>query len=417
MNRSLLFFLSLGIVSGISLSCSSSDASDVAVYKVKRGDFFDKIIVSGELEAVSSRVISTPALSWSMGFPKVAKIVDDGKRVEKDELLVQFDPSEVEKTITDARNELEIANAELAKARVNHESQLEELKADLQMAEISYRISKLKLEQSSFEADIDRKKIELDLEKAGISLEQARQEIENRRKVQREELSKLELKVQQAQTKLDQAQDTLKSLTITAPTLGIAIIKDSWMTGLKIQVNDQVYPGMPLIGLPDLSAMKAVVLVNEVDIARIEKGKAAVVKLDAFPETSFSGKVTEIATLARNKKENSNVKVFDTTILLDGVTEKMMPGMTVNSEIIIDKIPDTLFIPLEALFIKENKPLVYLRKSSKFEPCDVVIGPESTDYVIIEKGLKEGDEVALVDPTVKPAALGEKKTAGEKESK
>ncbi len=415
MKSGLALFLTISVLAAVQLSCTSQGTADVAVYTVTQGDFVDKLTVSGELEAVKSQVISAPSLSWSMGFPKIAKIVDDGQRVEKGDLLVQFDASEVEKAYSDAANELEIASAELTKASVNHSSQLEELEADLKMAEISHKISKLKLEQATFESDIDRKKIELDLEKAEINLEQARQEIENRRKVQFEELSKLELKVQQARIKLAQAQETLNNLSIYAPTPGIAILRESRMTDEKYQVDDQVYPGWPLIGLPDLSVMQAEVEVNEVEISRIEEGQEAVVRLDAFPEKSFSGKVTEIATLARNKRRNSDVKVFDTIILLDDGDDKLMPGMTVNCEIIVNRLPDTLFVPLEALFIKDGEKIVYLRNGTGFEPRKIVTGAESNNYVIIVEGLAEGDQVALVDPTALQKEAEVKKTDSQEE--
>jgi HlyD family secretion protein len=389
------------IVLGFLVSCSSQGERNIEVYSVKRGEFVNSITVTGELEAVNSQVIFAPYLRGPMGMPKIAQIVDDGKRVEEGELLVQFDPAEVRKTIEDAESELEIATAELAKAKVSNESEMADMSADLEIAELAYKISKLRLEQASFKAEIERKKIELDLEKAAIQLEQARKDIENREKVQQEEINKLELKVQQAQTKLQQAEETLASLTIRAPSPGIAIIRESFLTREKYQVNDQVYSGWPLIGLPDLSSMKAVVEINEVDISKIDTTQTALIRLDAAPDTSFHGHVVEIATLARNKKRNSKVKVFDATILLNENDEKLMPGMTVSCEIIVDRVPEVLFIPLEALFIKDGKNVVYVQNGSDFEPRKVETGIESDNYALITGGLKEDDRVALTDPTIK----------------
>lgn len=258
------------IVLGFLVSCGSGGERNIEVYSVKRGEFVNSITVTGELEAVNSQVIFAPFLRWSRGTPKIAKLVDDGKQVEQGELLVQFDASEVQKAISDAEAELEIATAELVKAKVSNESDMADLSADLEIAELSYKISKLRLEQASFKAEIERKKIELDLEKASIQLEQAGKDIENRKKVQKEEVSKLELKAQQARTRLQQAEETLASLTIYAPSPGIAIIRRNRRTDEKFQVDDQVHRGWSLIGLPDLSSMEAVVEINEVEISKIE---------------------------------------------------------------------------------------------------------------------------------------------------
>ena len=389
----------LALVSLLALACGGTQDGGIETYTVKYGEFVNSITVSGDLASMNPQVISAPALSWSVGMMTIADIVEDGMRVEKGKLLIQFDPSTVQNTITDAEDELEITQAELAKVRANHSSEIGELEADLEIAGLNYRISKLKLEQATYEAEIERKQIELNLQQAKINLEQARQDIESRKSVHREEISNVKLKVSQAVTKLEQARETLASLTVLAPSPGIAIIRENRTTDDKFQVDDQVYPGWSMIGLPDLDSMKAMVEINEVDIARIDTGQDALVRLDAYPDTTFRGRVTEVSTLARNRKRNSNVKVFDATVLLEQGGEKLMPGMTVSCEIVVERVPDILFLPLDAVFVIEGESIVYLRRHTGFEPRSVVTGAQNDDYVIITQGLEEGDRVALRNPT------------------
>ncbi|MFC2075596.1 efflux RND transporter periplasmic adaptor subunit [candidate division KSB1 bacterium] len=386
------------------LACAAKQEDTVELYTVSRGDFINTITVTGELEAVNSEMISTPFLSWHQaGMPKIIEIVDDGERVEKGDILVQFDTAEIEKTILDAETELEIAEAEVAKAIATQKSEVEELTADLEIAGLNHKISQLELEQATFEAVIKRREIELNLEKSAIALQRASEEIGNRQRVHRQELSRLELKRDQAKTKLSQAQETLASLTISAPSPGIAIIRENRTTDAKFQVGDQSHPGRPLIGLPDLDNMKAEVMINEVDIAKVDTAQRVVVRLDAYPDTSFKGRVKEIGTLARSKTRNSKVKVFDVEVLLEDSDERLIPGMTVSSEIEVSRLPDTLFVPLEALFAKENRNVVYVLNGAGYEEREVSTGDESGNYVIVAEGIKEGDKVALRDPTILPA--------------
>ncbi len=387
------------LISLIAISCQSNTDVSVETYTVKRGDFVISVIETGELEAVNSKTISSPGIPWHLGSLKIAKLVEDGKQVQKDEVVAEFDKTEVQKNLDDATANLDIALAELRKAMAEQASQIEELEANLQKSELQHRISKLELEKAAFEADIEKKKIELDLEKAGISLETARQEIENKKKVHHEELSKLKLKVKQERTRVKEAEETLDKLTVKAPAPGIVILKKNWSTGEKIQVDDEVWRGQDLIGLPDLSRIQAKVEVNEVDISKIDTSQKVLTKLDAFPDTSFSGRVTDIAVLARNKERDSKVKVFDVTVLLAESDTTMMPGMTVSCEIIVDEFADTLFVPLEALFNKAGETIVYVKKGNDFKPRSVSAGAENDDYVLITEGLKEGEQVALVDPT------------------
>ena len=249
-------------------SCSKNRDISIDTYTVKKGTFVSKVTETGELEAVNSEMISAPSISWRFGALKITKLVDDGKQVEKGELLVEFDKTEVEKSTIDAKAELEIAKAELRKAEANNTSQIEELEADLQSMKLQHRISELNLEKASYESEIRRKEIELNLEKSSISLKKAEQEIENQKKINQEEISKLALKVKQVENKLEEANDTMAKLSVIAPAPGIAIIEKSWMTGNKYQVDDQPFSGWPLIGLPDLSLIQASVQINEVDIKK-----------------------------------------------------------------------------------------------------------------------------------------------------
>ncbi|MFQ5638524.1 MAG: efflux RND transporter periplasmic adaptor subunit [bacterium] len=387
------------------LACGSSSDTPIETGKVTRGDFLVSVIETGELEAVNSQTISAPMIPWNLGGLKISKLVEDGKQVEKDEVLADFDKTEVQKNLDDAKAALEIALAEVRKALATQASEIEELQSNLKKSELQKRISQLELQKAGFEADIRKKEMELDLQKADIALAKARQEITNKKKVHREELSKLHLKVKQERTKVEEAEETLAKLTVRAPSPGIAILKKNWNTGNKIQVDEEVWRGQPLIGLPDLSLLQAMAQVNEVDISKIDTSLQAVIKLDAFPDTSFAGTVSDVAVLARNKERDSKVKIFDVTILLSEKDSTLMPGMTVSCEIIVNKIPDTLFVPLDALFKLDGETVVYLRKGDDFKPRAVTTGAENDDYVVIVQGLQPGDEIALIDPTQEHVAF------------
>ncbi|MFQ5605341.1 MAG: efflux RND transporter periplasmic adaptor subunit [bacterium] len=402
-----------GVATFCIFACHSNSERAVETFVVKRGNFVLSVIENGELEAVNSKTISAPMIPWNLGGLKIAKLVDDGQQVEKGQVLMEFVKTEVQKNLDDARANWDIAQAELRKTRATQQSELDELEMNLKKSELQFRISQLELQKATFEADIEKKRIELDLEKSRISLEKARQEISNKKKVHHEELSKLKLKVKQERTKVEEAQETLEKLSMKAPAPGIAILKKNWNTGNKIQVDDDVWRGQPIIGLPDLSLMQAIVQVNEVDIGKIDTALKAVIKIDAYPDSSFPGKVTEIAALARNKERDSKVKVFDVTVVLEETDKTLMPGMTVSCEIVVKEIPDTLFVPLDAIHQKDGQTVVYLKNGDEFKPQPVVLAEENDDFVIIAQGLAAGDEISLMDPTAAPVSTdgqeGEKK--------
>lgn len=370
----------------------------IETYSLKKGTFRFTVTETGELVAVNARSISAPMIDYRLGSLKISQLVDDGAEVKEGDMLVEFDKSEVQKRLQDSQAELEIAQAELRKAVASQKSQIEGLEADLEKSRLQHEIAKLNVELSGHQAAIDKKRLELQLNDAAIDLDQAIEKLRNQKRLNEQDIAKLELKVNQAKNKLDDAYTTIELLTVLAPAPGIAIIEKNWSTDTKFQVDDQPWRGSGLIRLPDLSLMQANVMINEVDIAKIDSGQTAQVTMDAYPDTSFSAHVSNVATLARNKERGSKVKIFDVMLLLDENDKKLMPGMTVSCEILIDQIDDTLFIPLEAVFMNENGPYVYLKKGRGFEQKSVETGPENDDHVIIIYGLEETDEIALSDP-------------------
>ena len=380
-------------------ACKDKNAQQVSTGKVTKGIFYIDMHEEGELEAVNAINISSPSISWRFGGNmKISYIVKDGTEVNAGDTVVIFDPSDVNKGIVDAQSKIEISAAELEKMIAQQESDLEELRADYEVTRISHEISKINFEQAEYESDMMKKQIQLNLEKAEIALERAKEQIDNRIKINVEEIKQKKLSIDQDQARLNEANDALRQLTVVTPSPGIAIISRSWQSGNKYQVGDQVWSGQPLISLPDLSQLKATVRINEVDIAKIVKGLNVEIKPDAFSESKFTGVVKEVANLAVNKEGSTKIKVFPVEIYLSETHKDLLPGLTVSCRIIVDKLEEVLYVPIEAIRTEAGKNFVYKKSGTGFEKVEVETGRNNSDYTIIASGLNEGDEIALMDP-------------------
>ena len=191
-------------------SCSKKkEVTEVALGKVTKGTLYLEIFEEGEVEAINSTNITAPNISWRFGNLKITSIVKDGKEVQEGDTLIVFDPSEVLKGVTDAESRLEINMAELERMEAQHQSDLEELRADYEVTRISQEISKIRFESAGYEADIKRKEIQLNLEKANIALARAKEQIDNRIKIQKEEIKQKKLSIDQDKARLDEAHETL----------------------------------------------------------------------------------------------------------------------------------------------------------------------------------------------------------------
>ncbi|NDW18798.1 HlyD family efflux transporter periplasmic adaptor subunit [Dysgonomonas sp. 216] len=379
-------------------ACGEKETEQIPIGKVTKGTLYIDMHEEGEIEAVSSINLSSPSISWRYGSLKITEIVKDGHEVKAGDTLIVFDPSEVQKAIVEAEQRLEINKADLEKLIAQQQSDLEELRADYEVTRISQEISKIRFESAVYESDVKKREIQLNLEKADIALERAKEQIDNRVKIQKEEIKQKNLSIVQDQNRLQDAFETLKKLSVVTPSPGIAIISRNWSTNNKFQIGDQCWSGFPLIQLPDLSKLKATVKINEVDIAKISKGLKVEIKPDAFSDSVFTGTVTSVANLAVNKNGSSKIKIFPVEILLNETHKNLLPGLTVSCRLLVDKIDDVLYIPLDALQTEGDVNYVYKKTSGGYDKVEVKTGNSNSDYIIITEGLKENDNIALVNP-------------------
>ncbi len=388
----------LALIAILPTACKKEKVQEVPLGKVTQGTFYIDIYEEGEIEAIRSTNASSPTISWRYGILKITQIVKDGKEVQAGDTLMVFDPSEVRKGVTEAESRLQMSEAELVKMEAQQSSDLEDLKADYEVARISQEISKIKFESAGYEANIKKKEIQLNLERANIALDRAKEQIDNRIKIQREEIKQKHLSMDQDRAQLTEANETLKKLFVISPASGIAIVGKNWSTGNKYQVGEQCWPGMPLIQLPDLSALKATVKVNEVDISKITKGLKVEIKPDAFSNSKFTGTVTSVANLAVNKDNKSKVKVFPVEININETSDKLLPGLTVSCRIIVGTIKNAMYVPLDAVHSEGDVSYVYKKTTKGFEKTTVQTGASNADFIVITKGLALNDKLAMADP-------------------
>ena len=206
-------------------------------------------------------------------------------------------------------------------------------------------------------------------------------------------------RIEEASAKLDLARQQLARCEVRAEVPGIVVYKDVFFGSeqRKPQVGDQVWANQPLIILPDISRMVVETRVRETDIHKVERNQDVAVRVEAYPDLRLSGKVTLVGTLAQEERERRGTKFFSVTVQLDQSEPRLRPGMTARVQIEVEERPRALFVPLEAVFERDGRTIVYLA-GRRPTPRDVVLGPSNADFVVIEKGLTRGERVLLRDP-------------------
>jgi RND family efflux transporter MFP subunit len=259
-----------------------------------------------------------------------------------------------------------------------------------------------------FEAEVRRREQELQLERSLNDVKRAETKLESQRVINTEEERKLELRVSQAKAELEKAIVDKESLTLTAPMAGLVVYPKVWSGGSnpqKVQEGDTPWPGQPIIELPDLSEMEVATEVSEIDVSKVELGQKVEIRLDAFPESLFVGSVTSVATLAKERGEENPAKVFEVTVVIDNTSPILRPGMTASARIIVDELPERLWIPVDGVFSADDTTVVYRVEGGSLLQTPVALGPKNENAVVVTAGLDVDDVVSLVEPGVQIETL------------
>jgi hypothetical protein len=166
--------------------------------------------------------------------------------------------------------------------------------------------------------------------------------------------------------------------------------------GTKRKAGSTINPFDRVIAtLPDLTSMISKVYVNEIDINKIKTGQKVSINVDAFPKKAYTGSIFTIANIGE-VLPNSDSKMFEVLVKLDGSDTDLRPTMTTGNKIIIRTYNDAIYVPTECVHTgTDGIPFVYGKNNTKNY---VMLGEANDKNVIIQKGLKSGTMVYLIEP-------------------
>jgi RND family efflux transporter MFP subunit len=213
---------------------------------------------------------------------------------------------------------------------------------------------------------------------------------------------------------------------VTSPMHGVVIKKGVELGDTITSGVSSFNAGTVVFTVADLASLIIKVNLNEVDIAKVKVGQPVRITLDAYPQSSFTGKVRFVAPAADLVEK---IKVFRVEVTLDELTDAFKTGMSANVEILGEKRDRAVSVPLEALQRRDGQTVVYRMKETLtppdiakakdgltgrgkfiwladhwkdyFDVVPVKAGIATLERVEILSGLKANDQVSLEDPSKK----------------
>ncbi|HVE79008.1 MAG TPA: efflux RND transporter periplasmic adaptor subunit [Gemmatimonadaceae bacterium] len=306
---------------------SRGKAVEVRIEPVSRRDLVASVTASGQVRPRSKVDVSADITG------RITRLaVKEGQIVSRGQFLLQIDPAQAEAAVQRAEAALASARAQAAQARANF----------IQSERNHQRSAEIRKANPQLVSD--------------EQLEQLRTAVE----VNKALLESADHTVEQSQASLRDARSSLSKTTIVAPMPGR-------VTRLNVEQGETAIMGTlnkdaaTLLTVSDMSVLETRVKVDETDVARISIGDSAQVQIDAFPDTTFIGRVVEISnssvksTAAVATGATDQAVDYEVTIELLNAPNETRPDFSATAKIVTDTRPAALSIPIIALTVRENE--------------------------------------------------------------
>ena len=363
---------------------------------------------SGEILAERYADVGSSVMGRVVELP-----VTEGEEVSAGDLLARIDPIQ-------AQSELQAAEAAIQAFEAEAKSATEQVvaaRADLELAEAEARESTINLErlETLYRQDLVPAS-ELDAARAMAESRNARVSSARAAVTRSESTGEAAMRrVQQAQAQADRARDILEKTSIEAPISGV-VSRLQVRQGEMVVIGIQNQPGTVLLTVSDLSELNAEVKVAEADVLRVAVGQEATVRLEAVPDATFRGRVTEVGASALPQlTAGAAAREFRVEIRLLDAAPGIRPGLTCDAEILVGEQQDVIVLPLQSVVIRTREDgsesrgvFTVTEGAARFLPVEtgmiggldievqgidqdtqVIIGP----YQIL-RGLEDGDPVS-----------------------
>jgi HlyD family secretion protein len=377
----------------------NKDASEILI-SVESGMFQVDVETTGELEAKNSVKIYGPTKlrEFRIHQVKIDEIIEEGTEVKKGEWIATLDRSELMNKIQDRQLEVDQKMSQYTQIRLDTTLQMRQARDELINLKYGIEEKQISLDQSKFEPPATIKQNEINLEKAKRAYTQASENYGIKAEQNTAKMQEVSANLRKSQNELGALTNVMGEFTIIAPEDGMLIYRKGY-DGKPMKEGSTISAWDPIVAtLPDLAVMISKTYVNEVDVRKIKAGQKVELGLDAFPDKQFTGEVIKVANVGE-QRPNSDAKVFQVNIQINGRDDLLRPSMTTSNKIVISSLDSATYVPLECLHSKDDSiTYVYKKDGLSVKKQEVQVGDNNMNEAVILGGITVGDRLYLSIP-------------------
>ena len=290
-----------------------------------------EVRLKGTTQAIQARAVLAPMLSGQqVGTLTITKLLPPGTHVRRGDVLVEFDRQAQMRDAFDKQAEYTKLVDQVAQEQAKEDAARAKDETELHQAESDLTRAELEMQKVELLSRIDGEKAQEDLEQAKATLQQLRETFELKRKAAKAAIRIHEIQRDRTQQTMIHARANAELMQVHSPLDGVVVLNTVWKEGKmgEVQEGDQIRPGVPFMQVVDPSRMQVTVEVNQEDFLALKIGQKVKVRLDAYPEMVFDGRLEQIAPVARNGNFSPKVRTFTAIFSIEGNDPRLMPDLS-----------------------------------------------------------------------------------------
>jgi RND family efflux transporter MFP subunit len=376
---------------------------EVPVQRVRKGDFVIAVKTRGEIKSVRSETLAAPQVPEV----RIVKLAESGRMIRKGEIVVEFDQASQEQALLERETSVRTVDSEVVQTKASHRMIDESDGMSKMTAEYNLERSKLEASKAEVVSEIEGAKNRIDVGISQGELTQVMTTIKAHEVGQNADLERLQQKKDKAVRDMERTRSYLSKMVLRAPIDGIVNVQPNFRsqgsfgsTPPPFKEGDRAWTGAVIAQIPDMSEMRIELKLDEVDRGRLQLDQELRINVDAIPDKEFGAKLDWISPIANVVYRGMGLseKSFPARATLANLDPRLRPGMSASAEVVIEKQPGALLIPIRASFMHNGKPAVYVQKGQQFEVRNIEVGKRNDTDIVVISGVKEGEMVALENP-------------------
>lgn len=376
-------------------------------FVVKSGDFKENFYFQGELSVKKKAVLRVPEAEKYSAYT-VKNVVKEGSFVKKDQIVLEFEDSDLLEAFEDEKSNLKLKDyllktvqLELKKEKAKRQNALDRKVLELKKANLL-----LINDDSNLMPKIEQEKAKLEIKSAKLSLKQAQKLVDEFKEYEDSKLSIAKLNKEKSQKEVEKFQRKIEGMKLKSPSDGLLFYPYTKQSGnmSKVAKGSVVDMGDLLLEIPDLSSFEAHVYVRQSESTQVKVGDFAKLSLEVDPANEISAKLVKIARFATTRNErlgekgpSSKLKEVKLTFELEGKKDYFTPGLSLQAKVTSLKKKSCLYVPWVYITQREEKYFVQMNTNSQLVEREVSLGIQGNVFVEIVSGLNESEIISTLN--------------------